>query len=93
MRLLKRWFNIIGDYFLKEQITVLRWLKVSGVSLACDKNMRKLSNEITGNSLIGEIAPFSFPLASGREELKEAALVYIPDLVTKVTQMLDDNER
>ena len=55
--------------------------------------MRKLSNEITGNSLIGEIAPFSFPLASGGEELKEAALVYIPDLVTKVTQMLDDNER
>ena len=48
--------------------------------------MRKLSNEITGNSLIGEIAPFSFPLASGGEELKEAALVYIPDLVTKVTQ-------
>ena len=42
--------------------------------LACKKNMRKVSNEITGNNLIGDIAPFSFPLASGGEELKGAAL-------------------
>lgn len=55
--------------------------------------MRRLSNEIIGDNLTGEIAPFSFPLASGGEEIKGAALVYIPDLVTKVEQMLDDNER
>lgn len=55
--------------------------------------MRKLTQGIVGNNLAGEIAPFSFPLASGGEEVKGAALVYITDLVAKVVQMLDDNDR
>ena len=41
----------------------------------------------------GEIALFSFPIPSGGEEIKGAPLVYIPQLVDKVVQLLEGNER
>ena len=55
--------------------------------------MRHISSHIVGDNLKGEIAPFSFPLLSGGEEIKGAPLVYIPHLVEKVVQLLDGNER
>ena len=70
-----------------------RWLKASGISLAGEERMRHISSQIVGENLKGEIAPFSFPLPSGGEEIKGAPLVYIPHLVDKVVQLLDGNER
>ena len=46
-----------------------------------------------GDNLKGEIAPFSFRLPSGGEEIKGAPLVYIPELVAKVVHLLEENER
>ena len=40
--------------------------------------MRHISTQIVGDNLKGEIAPFSFPLPSGGEEIRGAPLVYIP---------------
>ena len=70
-----------------------RWLKASGISLAGEERMRHISSQIVGENLKGEIAPFSFPLPSGGEEIKGAPLVYIPHLVDKVVQLIDGNER
>ena len=55
--------------------------------------MRHISTQIVGDNLKGEIAPFSFPLPSGGEEIRGAPLVYILHLVDKVAQLLDGNER
>jgi hypothetical protein len=46
-----------------------------------------------GDNLKGEMALFSFPSTSGGEELRGAALVYIPDLVLKVVELLEENQR
>lgn len=35
----------------------------------------------------------SFPLDSGGEEIRKAPIVYCPDIVAKVKQLLDQNER
>ena len=40
-----------------------------------------------------EMALFSFPSTSGGEELRGAALVYIPDVVLKVVKLLEENQR
>ena len=55
--------------------------------------MRQISCQIVGDNLKGEIAPFSFPLPSGGEEVKGSPLVYTPHLVDMVIHLLDENER
>ena len=52
--------------------------------------MRQIS---VGDNLKGDIAPFSFPLPSGGEEVKGSTLVYTPHLVDMVVHLLDENER
>ncbi|KAL5509935.1 hypothetical protein EMCRGX_G005385 [Ephydatia muelleri] len=70
------------------------WLKASGVSLAGEERMRYICRQIVGNNLKGEMARLSFPSTSGGEErLGLAALVYIPDVVLKVVDLLEENER
>ena len=70
-----------------------RWLKSSGICLAGEERMCHISSQIVGDNLKGEIAPFSFPIPSGGEEIKGAPLVYVPQLVDKVVQLLEGNER
>eukprot|EP00731_Ephydatia_muelleri_P032590 Em0024g134a len=55
--------------------------------------MREISKQIVGDNLKGELAPFSFMLPSGGEEIKGAPLIYIPELVAKVVHLLEENER
>lgn len=69
-----------------------RWLKAWGIKLASEKSLREKSLEQIGNALEGELVPFCFPLRSGID-LRPAPLVYIPDLVRKVINMVEQNER
>ena len=55
--------------------------------------MRNICRQIVGDNLKGEMALFSFPHPSGGEELRGAPLVCIPDLVQKVVDLLEENER
>lgn len=55
--------------------------------------MRHISRQIVGDNLKGEMALFSFPATSGGEELRGAPLVFIPDLVQKVVELLEENQR
>ncbi|KAL5502912.1 hypothetical protein EMCRGX_G009770 [Ephydatia muelleri] len=55
--------------------------------------LRILRRRIVGSNLKGEMALFSFPSTSGGEELRVAALVYIPDVVLKVVDLLEENQR
>ena len=56
-----------------------RWLKASGVSIACEEGMGKIARDIIKDSLRGEIALFSFKIPSGGEELRGAPLVSEPN--------------
>ncbi|KAL5486459.1 hypothetical protein EMCRGX_G018937 [Ephydatia muelleri] len=76
------------------KLRLLRWwLKSSGIHLAGEERMRHISSHIVGDNLKGEVAPFTFPLPSGADEIKGAPLVYIPHLVDKVIHFLNENER
>ena len=60
--------------------------------MASEKQIRGRSLEQTGNNLQGESVPFCFPLKNG-VDFRPAPLVYVPDLVEKVIQVLEQNER
>eukprot|EP00731_Ephydatia_muelleri_P015665 Em0009g89a len=70
-----------------------RWLKASGISIASEEKMQQISREMIRGNPKGEIAPFSFSLKSGGEEIRGAALVYVPNLVEKVFQLRDENAK
>eukprot|EP00731_Ephydatia_muelleri_P030963 Em0022g477a len=70
-----------------------RWLKASNISLACEERMCHASRKAVGENLKGELAPFSFSLPSGGEEFRGAPLVFIPDMILKVVELLEENDR
>ena len=75
-------------------LTYNRWLKASGISIACEEKMREIAQQISGrDELKGEIAPFSFALPSGGEELRETPHIFMLDLIKKVTELLEQNYR
>ena len=72
---------------------VTRWLKSSGVSLSSERKQRIIAKEQIRDNLEMENAPFSFNLTGGGEEIRAAAHAFIPNLVDKVIQLLDQNEK
>eukprot|EP00731_Ephydatia_muelleri_P009609 Em0005g195a len=68
------------------------WLKASNISLACEERVRHASRKAVGVNLKGELASFSFPLPSGGEEFQGAPLGFIPDLILKVVELLEEND-
>ena len=58
----------------------------------CEQKHRALCRELIGDSLEVELAPFSFKLADGGEEIRGAAHAYTPSLTAKITQILEQNE-
>ena len=66
-------------------------MKSWGIQIASEKSLRKVSENLLGTNLEGEEAPFCFP-AKNCVEICPAPLVYVPDLVGKVMQMLDQND-
>ena len=69
-----------------------RWLKQAGVYLGSERKQRALSNELVGDNLEVELAPFSFKLSNGGEELRGAAFAYTSSLTKKVVQLLEQNK-
>ena len=69
-----------------------RWLKSWGIQVASEKELRRDSHELLGDNLAGEDASFCFPTNSGVDILL-APLVYIPDLLGKITQIVDQNDK
>ena len=72
---------------------VTRWLRSSGISLSSERKQRILAKEQVGDNLDTEVAPFLFSLTGGGEEIRAAAHAFIPNLVEKVIQLLEQNEK
>ena len=67
-------------------------MEAQGVKMASERSMRMLSEVILGDNLAAEEVPPSKPLRFGID-LRLAPLVYIPDLVGKIIQLLEKNDR
>ena len=67
-------------------------MKAFGVQIAGEKQLRKVSKEAIGENLAGEATPFYFSGKPGID-IQLAPHVFVPDLVSKIFQILDQNER
>ena len=62
------------------------------MKIASERSMRMLSAEIIWDNLAGEEVPLSQPLRFG-VDLRLSPLVYIPDLISKIITLLEENAR
>ena len=60
--------------------------------LAGEHKQRALVKNLVDGNLEGEAAPMTFPLRGGGEEIRGAPFAYCPNLVQKVTCLLQQNE-
>ena len=58
-----------------------RWMKMWGVSIATENKMRGEAAALVGDNVHAELVPFSFTHKDGGEEIKQAAMAYIQDLL------------
>ena len=63
------------------------------VSFASEAKERSLAKELVGPNLDGEAVAFTFPVDGWGEEVRKAPMAYIPDLVAKITQLMDQNDK
>ena len=73
--------------------TIHRWLAQSGVHLASEKRQRLVAKEVVGDNLEAEMAPFCYSQPCSEDVIRVAAYAYAPNLIQKVTELLDENER
>ena len=63
------------------------------MKLASERSMRMISKDIIGcDNLAAEEVPLSQPLSLG-VDIVPSPMVYVPDLPTKIIQLLDQNDR
>lgn len=63
------------------------------ISFASEVKERSLAKELVGPNLDAEAVAFTFPADGGGEEIQKAPMAFVPDLVAKVTQLLDQNDK
>lgn len=71
----------------------LSWFRANGMILPSERKLRKLSQDLLVTDLKSDLAPFSFGLKYGGEDLRPAPLVYVEDLVSFTYHLLDQNAR
>ncbi len=67
-------------------------MKAWNVSFAGEQKQRLLVKELVGPNLSSEAVPFTFAVEGG-EEIRRAPMAYVPNLVAKVTQLLNQNDQ
>ena len=71
-------------------ITCNRWMKWR-ISFGGKGNQQTIAKELVGPKLTAGTGTFSFSMEGARDEITKAPIAYIPDLLTEVTQLLDQN--
>ena len=49
--------------------------------------------EIVGDNIVAEIGAFTFNLKDGGEEIREAPFVYVPNLIRKVADVIEQHSK
>lgn len=68
-----------------------RWLKSLNISVASEVRQRSLATDIVGDNLVAELGAFSFRGNGGGEEIKEVPFAYVPNLIRKASDLVEQH--
>ena len=63
------------------------------ISVASEAKRRVLAKDIVGDNMVAEMGAFSFKRDGGGEDIKEVPFVYVPNLIKKATDMIEQFRR
>ncbi len=69
-----------------------RWFKSLNITIPGEKQQRTMASSIVGENLIAERGAFSFTRDNGGEEIRAAPFVYVPNLIAKVADIINQHE-
>ena len=61
--------------------------------MGSEVRQRKLAKEIIGDNVVAELGAFTFKREGGGEEIREVPFVYIPNIIRKATDLIEDHTR
>lgn len=64
-----------------------------GVKIESEKRQRQLSKQLISTVVEADVAPFTFALKNGGEEVRPAAMACVPYLPDKIFELLDELAR
>ncbi len=70
-----------------------RWFKSLNISIASEKQQRKLATGIVGDNLVAERAPFTFSPDKSKEEIREVPFCYRPNFIAAIADTVERHER
>lgn len=70
-----------------------RWFKSLNVSIASERQQRKLVKGIVDENFIAERAPFTFSSDKSKEEIREVPFCYRPNLIAAIADTVEKHER
>ena len=68
-------------------------MKSLNISVGSEVRQRKLAKEIIGDNVVAELGAFTFKREGGGEEIREVPFVYIPNIIRKATDLIEDHTR
>lgn len=72
---------------------MVRWLKGLHISIGSEVKRCALAKEIIGDNMVAEMGAFAFKRDGDGEEIKEVPFVYVPNLVKKVADKIEEHRR
>ena len=71
-----------------------RWLKTLGISVGSEVKQRKLAKELLGDDMVvAEMGAFTFKRDGGGEEIKHKPFVYVPNLIKRASDMVEQHRQ
>ena len=63
------------------------------ISIASERKQRPLAKSIVGENVVAEMGAFTKQLDGGGEEICEVPFVYIPNLIIKVSDLVEKHRQ
>ena len=78
----------------KVEYVIHRWMGAWNINLTSEVKERSLAKELVGDNIEAELMPFTFAIdrGGGGEEVLKKPMAYVPNLIEKVIQLLDQND-
>ncbi len=61
--------------------------------MGSEQKQRSLAKGIVGDNMAAEMGAFTFKLKEGGEEIQEVPFVYVPNLIRKVTDLIEEHRK
>ena len=68
-------------------------MKTLSISVGSEVKQRALAKDIVGDNMVAELGAFTFRRDGGGEDIREAPFVYVPNLIRRATDLVEQHSR